>query len=98
MGLGGAGETAEICVGVGEVLALGPEETCPSRRTASCLERCVESPGSLKDVGLVGRAVRRGAGAGSARGCGAESWEASDNVIFEASKQQLNFDGGLLGE
>ncbi|EAQ87892.1 predicted protein [Chaetomium globosum CBS 148.51] len=82
-----------MCVGAGEVLALRPEETCPSQGTTSGRGRCVESPRSLEDVGLVGRAVRRGAGAVSARGCGAEGLGFSDSVILGTSEQQPNFNG-----
>jgi hypothetical protein len=86
VGLGGAGETVEMCIGVDKVLASGPEGTCPSRRPTSCLGRCVDSPRSFKDVGLVGKAVRRGAGAVSAWECSAERLEAPDSVIFLGCK------------
>ena len=82
MGLGGAGETAEARVNVGEAPASDPDWSCSSGRAGWYVRCCVGSLASLEAIGLDGRAVRRGAGAVPAGGCGPRSCEDSDNAIF----------------
>lgn len=81
IGLGGPDEIAEPRVSVGEPPTSDVARSYSLAEMVSSFERWIVSLVSFDDNGLVGRAVRRGAGAIVVDGCASPSWEDSDNAI-----------------
>lgn len=81
VGLGGPDEIADPRVSVGEPPASDIARLYSSEKLDSSFARWIISLVSLDDKGLVGKAVRRGAGAIVVCGCVSLGSENSDNAM-----------------